>query len=272
MNQLLKYHFSEITMRHERTKHPRSSDLYSSHIHNDYELLFFYDGDADYIINGAIYHLQKGDLILVKPAVYHNIRLLSSRTYERIIFNFRECVLREELIPFVRNMETFYRIEPNEPVKKLFDYIRDCSAFFSAQEREDLARDTINNILTNVKYLKQQETKENETVNSNLEKILLYIDEHPTMPLNVAHLSQLFNLSESWIAHAFKKELGVSPAYYINRKKIVYAQSLINMGMSPVQAAETCSYINYTTFYRQYKKYLGAGPAEHKKTPPSTNV
>lgn len=265
MKRYLRQNQSELFMSYERIKQPRSSIMYSSHIHNCYELLYFYDGDVDFIINGAIYHLQKHDMMLVKPAIYHHIRVLSSRPYERFVIHFYESVVRKDLLPVLRNMETFYRIEPSEPIRKIFDYARDCAGTFDKNEYLYLAEGCLNNILTNVKYLQKPAPKEKEDVDSHLEKILLYIDEHPTLPLNIAHLSQLFNLSESWIAHAFKKHLGVSPAHYINRKKIVYAQSLIDMGMSPVQAAEACSYINYTTFYRQYKKYLGVGPSERRK-------
>lgn len=265
MKQILKYHATELSMHYERSKQPRSTDFYSSHIHNDYELLYFYDGDADFIVNGSIYHLQKNDMLFVKPAVYHNVRVLSSRPYERIVFNFHESVLRKELVPIARSMNLFYRVEASSPLKHIFDYIRDCSSTFTHEELMFLAKSALNTILMNVKYLENLAVKEKQVVNSTIEKILLYIDENPTMPLTISHLSQQFNLSESWIAHAFKKHLGTSPANYINRKKIFYAQSLIHMGMSPVQASETCSYINYTTFYRQYKKYLGVRPAQHKK-------
>ena len=84
----MRYNDLELWVLYERTPHPVSSEVYSSHIHNNYELLYFYDGDADYIINGAVYHLQKNDLMLVKPTLYHNIRILSSRPYERIVFHF----------------------------------------------------------------------------------------------------------------------------------------------------------------------------------------
>ncbi len=272
MKTFMRYNKMEIYLGYLRTNHPVSSDVYSSHIHNNYELLFFYEGDADYIINGAVYHLQKGDLMLVRPAVFHNIRILSSRPYERMVFLFDETAVRKNLVPVLRSMENCYRIDPNSPLRRLLDYARDCSSIFSQDELLHLAKSVLNEALTHIKYVGKQETKEKEHVDSNLEKILLYIDEHPTEVLNIAHLSKLFNLSESWIAHAFKKNLGISPANYINRKKIFYAQSLIDMGMSPVQAAEACSYINYTTFYRQYKKYLGSGPAEHKKNTPHEQI
>ena len=248
-----------------RTHNPLSHLFYSSHIHDGYELLFFYEGDADYIIGGSIYHLQKNDMLLIQPSVFHNLRILSSRPYERIIFHFKESAVREDLLPFLKSAESFYQIPMDSPLKRIFDNLRDSEHLFSQEEFDYLSLTSLNCILNYLKYFNEPIPKEKMATNSNLEKILLYIDENPTLPLTIASLSEKFNLSPSWIAQSFKKTLGISPSQYINRKKITYAQSLINTGTSPVEAAGACSYINYTTFYRQYKKYLGVKPTQDKK-------
>lgn len=265
MKQNLFHHKNDLFCFHGITKEPKSKDFYASHIHNDYEMLFFCDGDADFIIGGSIYHLQKNDLLLIKPNVYHHLRLLSSHPYERVVFNFRENTVLEEIRPFLQNADCFYRVDAHTPIRRILDNIRECSSVFSETEFHYLTKTSLNHILLHLKYLSSHVVKEKIVSNSTLENILLYIDENPTLPLTITFLSEKFNLSESWIAHSFKKVLGVSPSQYINRKKIIYAQSLINMGVPPVQAAEDCGYINYTTFYRQYKKYLGVSPAEDSK-------
>ena len=262
----LPYNSSDVVCTHICTKAPQSTDFYTSHIHTTYELLFFYDGDADFIVGGAIYHLQKNDLLLVKPNVYHHLRILSSRQYERIVLSFQESDVMESLIPTLLDAKSFYHIEQSSPIRRIFDNLRDSANVFTKEEFAGLARDSLNHIFLHLKYFTSHVVKERITSNSSLETILLYVDENPALPLTISDLSMKFNLSESWIAHSFKKALGVSPSQYINRKKILYAQSLINMGVSPVQVAEMCGYVNYTTFYRQYKKYLGVSPAHDSKS------
>ena len=265
MKPVLKYNASDISGAFLSIDTPTTKNIYNSHIHNNYELLFFYNGDADYIIGGSIYHLQKNDLLLIKPAVYHHIRILSARPYERIVLNFSESVLLPELVPFVRNTGNFFRVESNSPLKRIMDNLRDASPMFVGDEYDYWLKSSLNQILLNLKYFSSITIKEKITSHSVLEQILLYIDENPTLPLSISFLAEKFNLSQSWIAHSFKNMLGISPSQYINRKKITYAQSLIKMGMPPVQAAETCGYVNYTTFYRQYKKYLEVAPAQDAK-------
>ncbi|MBO5479602.1 MAG: helix-turn-helix transcriptional regulator [Clostridia bacterium] len=265
MKPVLKYHSADISGAFLSIDSPTTKDIYNSHIHNDYELLFFYDGDADYIIGGSIYHLQKNDLLLIKPAVYHHIRILSARLYQRIVLNFNESVLLPELVSFVRNTGNFFRVESDSPIKRIMDNLRDAAPALKGDEYNYWLNSSLNQILLNMKHFSSFVVKEKITSRSVLEQILLFIDENPTLPLSITFLAKKFNLSQSWIAHSFKNTLGVSPSQYINRKKITYAQSLIKMGISPVQAAEACGYVNYTTFYRQYKKYLGVSPAEDAK-------
>lgn len=265
MKPVLKYNLADVSGAFRSNGTPMTKDFYSSHIHNNYELLFFYNGDADYIVGGAIYHLQKNDLLLIKPAVYHHIRILSSRPYERIVLNFNETALLPELVPFVRSMGSFFRVEEDSPLKRIMDNLRDSTPSFNGNEHDYWLKSSLNQILLSLKHFSSFTVKEKIASRSVLEQILLFIDENPTLPLSIAFLAKKFNLSQSWIAHSFKNTLGVSPSQYINRKKITYAQSLIKMGTPPVQAAEMCGYVNYTTFYRQYKKYLGVSPAEDAK-------
>lgn len=262
---LVEYNPADIVGTYVSTQAPKSKDFYSSHIHNHYELLFFYDGDADYIVGGSIYHLQKNDLLLIKPAVYHHIRILSSHPYERIVFNFNESVLLPDLIPFVQSAGNSFHVESDSPIKHIMDNFRDANPTLTESEYNYLLKSSLNQILLNLKYFSSFVAKEKIVSPSVLEQILLFIDENPTLPLTISFLAEKFNLSQSWIAHSFKNVLGVTPSQYINRKKIVYAQSLIKMGTPPVQVSETCGYVNYTTFYRQYKKYLGVSPAQDAK-------
>ena len=47
-------------------------------------------------------------------------------------------------------------------------------------------------------------------------------------------------------------------------KRILYAQKLIKSGMAPTEAAIICTYNDYSTFFRQYKKFLDINPEEDK--------
>ena len=266
MEKNIQYTFKNIQCFYGANETPKSKDFCGLHAHEEYKLFFLYDGDVDFTTGENNSPLQKNDLLLVKPNFFHRLQPHSSRCFERVILTFREEVVEEALRPFLQNANTLYHLEGNSPIKRIFDNLREGLKVFSEEDFEYFCITSLNHVLLQLKYFTPAQIKDNSGA-SILDDILLYVDENLALPLTIAELSERFNVSESWIAHTFKKHLGVSPSQYINRKKIIYAQSLINKGMSPMQAAEDCGYLNYTTFYRQYKKYLGISPAEDAKHP-----
>ena len=250
------YHYKRFSI-------PKESDYYS-HMHNDYELLFFLDGDADYVIGSSIYHLQQNDLLFIKPAIYHCLMLRSSNPYERAHFNFTENVLPEELVPIVQNLNEIYHIPNDSSIKMFFDDLKKAQETFTKEEFNYYKKVVLNLIITNLKYFSKTNTRTPEIINTTLDKILQYIDENIERPLTTAMLSEVFFVSPSWIVHTFKKELDISVKQYINRKKILHAQQLIRRGIPAIKAAEICAYSNYTTFFRQYKHFIGKEPLDDK--------
>ncbi len=264
MKKNILYTFKNMQCFYEANEAPRGKDFCGLHTHEEYKLLFFYDGDVDFTIGESSCPLQKNDLLLVKPNLPHCLQPRSSRCFKRMILTFREEILSDDLRALLQNAPPLYHLDASSPIKRIFDNLLESLEVFSEEDFEYVCLTSLNHILLQLKYFSPVQIKDNSGA-SILDAILLYIDENLALPLTITDLSKKFSVSESWIAHSFKKHLGVSPSQYINRKKIIYAQSLINKGISPMQAAEDCGYLNYTTFYRQYKKYLGISPAENAK-------
>ena len=259
------YDVGVISAHYHSYKDPKPSDIFSSHIHNGYELLFFYDGDADIICAGSVYHLQKYDLAIIPPSTYHQVKLLSSHVYTRVVCNFYEEFIPKESRDAIKSLDYLYHVDPGGPIKRIFDNISFAEANLSkTAEYSKFIKHCVQNIIILLKN-NTFSPIEQITPESDFEKILYYIDGNPKLPMNVKTLAQKFHMSESSVSHLFKKRIGLSALQYINRKKILYAQSLVLSGKPPVEVAETCSYENYPTFYRQYKKYIGLSPAEDIK-------
>ena len=245
---------------------PNPTEIGYTHLHNSYEILLFYEGDANYHIGGNVYHLTKNDLLIIQPSVYHNISLLSSRPYARIVLSFYEDIFPENIIPFLQNASPFYHIPDDHPILHIFETMRISFEILPRETFEQFFTASITNILLLLPHLNNRLIeRDDNTTYSTFDKILFYIDKNPDKPLTLAWLSKTFFLSESHISHLFKMKLNTSAMQYINRKKISYAHSLLIAGMTPMQVAEKCSFTNYSTFYRMYKKVFGTTPKSHNK-------
>lgn len=238
---------------------------YDKHMHNNYELYYFLHGDVDYIVGNMIYHLQRHDLLFIRPSIYHYPKMLSDTPYHRIVINFDAEHIRGELCGELDKLRTHYRIPPDSLIAKYYD---NCAAIVDRYDESDIypcLTQNLDLILTELKYSNEfTDAEKPATIHPIFDKILNYIDNNLGEPLGIEKLSEEFFVSPSWIKHSFRKFLNISAMEYINRKKILYAQQLIVGGTPAFEAAERCGFKNYSTFFLQYKKILGISPVKSK--------
>ena len=230
---------------------------YYRHMHNDYELFLFKGGSVNYHVENTTYSLQAGNLLIIKPMVYHGIEIMSPDPYERYVFNFSKLLLTQAQADILSKADVLYQLKDGHPIELLFESMHICKEVLSEGELQQHLHATLNAV---IKLLAQEKGDRVRKTKGKLDEIIEYIQEHLEQPLDSDMLAKQFFVSKSWIDHSFKKHLGSSPKQYINHKKVLYAQSLILSGMPATQVAERCGYKNYTTFYRQYKQYLGQEP------------
>lgn len=254
-----------MTFYHTKTDTPTQSPFHR-HMHSDYEILYFVDGDADYIVESSVYRLHRRDLLLIAPRTYHYLHLRSAARYERFVINFSEAELGGKLSDILPSADCIYNIPKDSFINRFFEAWGQTEELF---EKEELSCFIGQNVRPLLLFLKHNPPKESILPirqNPTLESILRYIEEHPEESISAESLSAQFYVSVSWIVHIFQKYLGISLMQYVSKKKMLYAQELIRSGMVPTEVSQHCGFENYATFYRQYKKILNRTPREDKNT------
>ena len=228
-------------------------------------MLYFISGDADFIIEGSVCRLNRGDLLLIRPRTYHYLHIRSEAAYERYVINFtEEEVAGCEILSEPDQEYVIYNVLENSVIDGFFKTWGEYDETFSDEDRETYIGGGIRTVLTVLKYCKKQSGVERGGSNYTLKRILRYIDANIEEPINAESIAAEFYVSVSWLAHVFRSHLGISLMRYINQKKMLYAQQLIWQGCPPTEVAVRCHFENYATFYRQYKKILGRSPKEDK--------
>ncbi|MFQ7076938.1 MAG: AraC family ligand binding domain-containing protein [Christensenellaceae bacterium] len=249
---------------HSNDANPVQS-TFRQHMHNEYEMLYFIAGDADYVVGSSVYHLRPNDLLFIRPATYHYLKLLSAAPYERFIVNFPEDIVPKNLSGLLGGYRELYNIPktPDSPIDHIFYGLLQAAENFSQKDARLALIQEINLVLLHLKYASYQGGQPQKR-HDVLDNILKFIDENLTSPLNAQVIAEKFYVSSSWISHTFGDFFGIGVSQYINRKKILYAQQLIKSGVPPTKAAEICAYNNYSTFYRQYRQFLAFDPTADK--------
>ena len=254
-------HKETLRFDHLYDKTPSGEDFFF-HFHNDYEFLYFIGGNANFVIENKVYSLKKNDFLVIRPAQRHKLCLLSPIPYERCVFNFKKSNLSSDEISFLKNAGSVYHIEKDSVTAKVLEVLTAAGKFYSAEDFEKLKLMSLHSIITDIKYLTK--SKEYTLKSSLIDKMTEYIDNHIGSPLTSLILAEAFFISRSSVDREFQSELHTSCQQYIIRRRIIYAQSLIMLGIPATKVAEMCSYVNYTTFYRQYKSVLGVPPIQDK--------
>lgn len=248
----LRYH-------HGCDRHP-SAEGFCRHAHPQYEILFFTSGDARCVIEHREYHLKKGDVVLIPPLYYHFIKIDSPLPYERAVLNFDHCDAGNNILQAVFSEPRVVNCLGDAHIPSLFSRMDILLAAFDGDDAVRIA----NCLLTELVYLFANydgtDGRFNVYHNETLRNALRYVEDHLTTIRTAEEIADALFISRSQLYQCFKEAFGIPPMKYILEKRLVLAQSRLQLGEKPTVVAAVCGFNEYSAFYRNYKKRFGHPP------------
>lgn len=106
-------------------------------------------------------------------------------------------------------------------------------------------------------------------VRQQLEKALLYIDEHLEIKLTVTEIAKTAYMSDFHFQRIFSAYMGESLSQYVsNRRLELVAKKLINQKSIPIaEIAATSGFESHSNFSRAFKKHFELTPNEFRTSP-----
>ena len=256
--------FKQISADNTLTQKPKQSD-FCMHTHDNYEIYCFLFGDAKYTVEGSVYPLKPGDLILMRRSEAHHLRLQSAAPYRRITVNFTPpaeangVFSSKMMIPFLdRPLGRYNRY----PAAIFGDFQWQYYLERLCDAKEERSRAIYLAVL--LEELSDQFEKvrscEEEQVADQSAAILGYINRHLTEPLSLERISERFYLSKSQLNRKFKQANGSTVWEYITAKRLLMAKELLGHGGHPMEIYQQCGFHDYATFYRAYRSQFGIAP------------
>ena len=256
-----------ITGQHVYTEKPILREE-TMHSHDTYEIFCLLAGDADYCVEGNRYHLQSGDLVLLRKGEVHIFQLRSAAPYERIFINFDI----PEVLDFM-DAGNLLSVFNDRPLGKFNHYQASLFPNNHWQEylqticRETDSRKQLCYLLPLLQDLTdRQDVVKTAPALSEKDRaapIIKYINNHLTDDLSLEMLSQRFYISKTHLIRIFKRATGTTVWEYITIKRLFLAKELIAAGKAPTDIYQQCGFKDYTTFFRAYKQRFGVSPKAH---------
>lgn len=253
---------------------PHSSNV-DMHHHDFYEIYFFLKGRVEYRVEGRIYHLQPGDLLLINPMELHQlIAEPGDSTYERFILWIEKDFLERLSTDMVSLTRCFDNTRPGH--SNLLRPGHSCRADILMQFKEIVresyggeygselyAQSALIRLMVELNRLavkKGRELVSHEESSPLVSSVLLYIADHYDEPLSLEMLSQKFYVSKYHLSHEFSRIVGTSIYRYIMLKRLVIARQLLSSGIAPGTVSMNCGFSDYSNFYRAFRTQYGISP------------
>lgn len=232
------------------------------HCHTNYELLLVISGDVHYNIDGKQYILKPYDLLFIPASTYHFLIPLSNNTYESFVLNFSQEFIQEDRLQLLFSQPRVINILTDLIFHRMFGLF---DLYFHTYTPEDFkvaAQLLLKEILL---YATYRVTTGDIADSANsfhplVTRMIAYITENLRNDINSDTLAKEMNFSKSYVQNVFSAVMEIGLQEYINQKKIHAAHYDIQSGMAPGDAAAKYGYHNYSSFYRQYKKFFGQSP------------
>lgn len=269
MDILKEYLKDDIYLKHNITDAPCDSS-FNMHIHDTCELYLLVRGEVEYLVEGTVYPLKSGSVVIMRPFESHKTRILAKKPYERYVVNFPLSMF-ESIDPEKRLLRTFCAREigqNNLYTKEELQGLRIAGLFRDAcycTEDDYGRRLKIQTMLLrildvlNAAYLKR---RVEDIPKSRESEMVAYINAHIGEDITVPKLAEHFYLSVSQFSRIFKEATGAAPWSYVTAKRLSAARERLRLGATVQNAFESSGFGDYSAFYRAYVKFFGNAPTE----------
>jgi len=264
-------HQRDFEIFHYKEPKPEAVEV---HHHDFYEVYLFLGGEAEYWVEGHLYHLKPGDLLLINPRELHRPILKDNASvYERIVLwidkkfldslssevNLTNCF--DNTRPTHTNLLRPTLMQRSEIITRMNNLVHE---FYGTDYGNHLYASGIllqflvelNRMAFHSESRQEERTPQSQLVSD----VLAYINEHYADNLSLENIATRFFVSKYHLSHEFTRAVGVGVYRYIVLKRLLIAKQMLTDGMTPGEVYGKCGFGDYTAFFRAFKAEYGISP------------
>ncbi len=265
-----------IHIGHSITPQPQPV-AHNMHTHSTCEIYLFLEGDASYAVEGTVYKLHPGDIMIMRSLEAHHPILHSSVTYDRFVLDMDPQILKD-----YDTDGQLYGMFFDRPLGK-YNHFRNALFpenhwhyyFTKMAQTHDPNRQLCYLLPLVAELAEQHETVKRSTDDAVLDKaaeIIFYINRHLFEDITLETICNRFYISKSQLNRIFKKITGSTVWHYVTVKRLYSARQRLQNGESPTKVFEKCGFRDYISFYKAYKGQYGVSPKDDRQKTRVTHI
>jgi YesN/AraC family two-component response regulator len=250
----------------------------SFHWHSYFEITWIKEGSGCYYVNGKVYFVNPGDLIIFNNVEPHGCQVLQDELKvvamvfsSSFISEYSDFSQMEYLQPFIERGSNF-RNKVDRESEIAAEIIWILREILQEWEKKELGyrlmiRADVLRILTLLIRCYQDDTKGQELLHEKkkamkrLQEAFDYIDSHYAEKITLEETAKMVYMSPNYFSSYFHKATETSFSDYVTMQRIRKANELLSTTEKSInEIAMECGFPNISNFYRLYKKHTGTSP------------
>lgn len=261
----LAFHLESIT------KSKYDSDWHSTlHSHPFMELFYVVNGKGEFLIEQQRFAVKAQDFVIINPQVDHTEVSSVDDPLEYIVLGINGLSFTSLLNHETQTDLPFSFFNLRDEQKDILAYLNAMvtEATNQAMSYELVCHNLLEILL--IKILRHQSIEiDVSPVNKTTKDVSLikhYLRTHYREAICLDDLAQLTHLSRFYVAHSFKREMGITPMEYLADIRIEESKALLaTTNYSMLQISAIVGFSNQAYFSKQFKKKTGLTPNDYRK-------
>lgn len=237
------------------------------HAHGYTELFYIVGGDGQFLINEKLFPVHSHQLVVVNPNIIHTEVSYEAHPLEYIVLGIEGLELTNP-----GSDEAAYCIysfaENNEVLTCMQNVLQEMQECKPQYQTACLAyMDIILVQLMRNTSVSVTQTHSRFPANRQCASVRQYIDQHYKENITLDLLAEKVSINKYYMAHAFKREYGVSPINYLIARRILEGKRLLTeTDLSLSQIAAVLGFSSSSYFSQSFRNAEKITPTEYRKT------
>lgn len=262
-------------MNRQLVKCQYKTDLYdlSLHFHNDYEMMYVTDGEAQISVDGMQIHTKKGDILFLNKNANHDVRITKApyNRYVAIISSdgFEKRFGGTDLFLLFKHSPNHYHHCINATnfynITLLFNKIISESKGEPDNYTTTLLASYLQEILIYAWRLSKDKFIINDDIKSKVLKVQNILEKDYSLNITIDQICKELYISTYYLTRSFTKYIGISPKQYLLHIRLNNAGKLLkNTSMPIAEIAEKSGFQTTSNFIAYFKKHFGVTPKKFR--------
>lgn len=235
------------------------------HFHPFSEIFYVIGGKGQFTVESDTFDVKKDDMIVVNPNVYHHEDSHGDDPLEYVVLGVEDLTfgLNDEENSFL--YQSFEK--SNDDIQYYITHL------LMESENKELGYETMCQklyelfLLQMIRHMRLNLSSNpiQKPIKREIRMICYYIDQNYSEDITLDSLGKYMRMNKYYMAHEFKRCMGLSPINYLIERRIKECKSLLTTtSLSIAEISETVGFSSQSYFSQTFKKNIGMTPKQYR--------